>query len=74
MKTKKREFWTKNIVVEAYQVEDDIEVEVTESRIVAKRGDWVVTAKDGKTRVIDNRYFHENYFEINDHLEDKDHE
>jgi hypothetical protein len=66
-----KEYLIKNIVVSAYQVESDIEIEVTQSRVLAKKGDWIVTSNNGKSRVVENQHFHNNYIVLDDHLGDK---
>ena len=56
-----KEYLVKHIVVEAYQVESDVEVEVSIDHVIARQGDWIVTHKNGKRKIVKADEFAKNY-------------
>jgi hypothetical protein len=59
-----REYLIRNIVVNAYQINHEIEMEVTTSKQIAKPGDWVVIHKNGKTKIVSAERFSKEYMPL----------
>lgn len=68
MYDEEKEFLIKNIVVNAKRIKEDLEIEVAKKEIVAKKGDWLVTMKNGKKMVIDKEKFDRDYILLEDNL------
>lgn len=59
-----KQYLIRNIVVEATRVQENIEVEVSTTKKIAKHGDWVVTFKTGKKIIVKARDFEKNYMSL----------
>lgn len=64
MNSEPKQYLIKSVVVEAVQVEEDVEVEVIDSKKLLKAGDLIVTHKDGRKLVETNEQFNKKYFEL----------
>lgn len=65
-----KEYLVKDIVTTAHQLENDIIIDVLKEKTLAKAGQWLVTFKDGRKKLMDNIDFQNRFIKINDHLED----
>lgn len=65
-----KEFLVKDIVRTAFRLENDIVIDVHQEKVVAKSGDWLVTYKDGRKKIMTHEQFLDRHIEINDKLQD----
>jgi hypothetical protein len=65
-----KQYLVRDIVTTAYRLEADVFVDVLKEKVLAKAGQWIVTFKDGRKKLMDNDDFQKRFIQINDHLED----
>lgn len=65
-----KEYLRKDVVVEGFQVKNDVMVEVASfQKKLAKAGDWIVKQKDGKRFIVSAAEFPKKYFPLRGHEE-----
>lgn len=62
MKTKK--FMKKQIIVEAYQTNEPIDIETLEGTMRANKGDWIITGVKGEKYPVRKDIFKETYVAV----------